>query len=101
MDRDQGSNAERQNVWVLIGIGAGVLLIPAIGLVGAMFALLPARDGEWRSALSAADESANGETVFALDVDPQECGQFATEIRIYPYHELLSHPYELGLMKWL
>jgi glycogen phosphorylase len=62
---------------------------------------LPARDGEWRSALSAADESANGETVFALDVDPQECGQFATEVRIYPYHELLSHPYELGLMKWL
>ena len=62
---------------------------------------LPARDGEWRSAFSAADESANGETVFALDVDPQECGQFATEVRIYPYHELLSHPYELGLMKWL
>jgi len=61
----------------------------------------PAPDGEWRSALAAADESANGETVFALDVDPRECGQFATEIRIYPYHELLSHPYELGLMKWL
>ncbi|HXZ58633.1 MAG TPA: alpha-glucan family phosphorylase [Steroidobacteraceae bacterium] len=62
---------------------------------------LPARDGLWRSPLSAAEESANGETVFALDVDPQECGQFATEIRIYPFHELLTHPYELGLMKWL
>jgi starch phosphorylase len=61
----------------------------------------PARDGLWRSALTAADEADRGETVFALDVEPQECGQFATEIRIYPWHELLTHPYELGLMKWL
>ena len=36
-------------------------------------------------------------SVFALDVEPPECGQFRTEIRIYPWHELLSHPYELGL----
>ncbi len=35
--------------------------------------------------------------MFALDAAPQECGQFATEVRIYPWHELLSHPYELGL----
>ena len=40
-------------------------------------------------------------TVFALDIEPPECGQFSTEVRIYPWHELLSHPYELGLMKWL
>ena len=39
--------------------------------------------------------------MFALDIEPPECGQFATEVRIYPWHELLSHPYELGLMKWL
>ena len=38
---------------------------------------------------------------FELDVEPQECGQFATEVRIYPWHELLSHDHELGLMKWL
>jgi starch phosphorylase len=61
----------------------------------------PPPDGLWRSTLSAADEQQNGETVFALDAEPRECGQFATEIRIYPCHELLSHPYELGLMKWL
>jgi starch phosphorylase len=58
-------------------------------------------DGLWRSMLTAADESPNGETTFALDVEPPECGQFGTEIRIYPFHELLTHPYELGLMKWL
>jgi starch phosphorylase len=62
---------------------------------------LAARDGLWRSVLAAAEESPNGETLFALDVEPPECGQFATEIRIYPFHELLTHPYEVGLMKWL
>jgi glycogen phosphorylase len=61
----------------------------------------PQANGLWRSTLAPVEEDERGETVFALDVEPQECGQFATEIRIYPWHELLSHPYELGLMKWL
>jgi len=61
----------------------------------------PERNGLWRAALSATDEASEGGTVFALDVEPRECGQFATEIRIYPWHELLSHPHELGLMKWV
>jgi starch phosphorylase len=58
-------------------------------------------DGIWRAALQPAGEDSDGAAVFALDVAPKECGQFATEVRIYPWHELLSHPYELGLMKWL
>ena len=62
----------------------------------------PPRAGLWHAVLSATDEhEADGSQVFALDVEPPECGQFHTEIRIYPWHELLSHPYELGLMKWL
>ncbi|MBV9619402.1 MAG: hypothetical protein JO341_00110, partial [Gammaproteobacteria bacterium] len=62
----------------------------------------PPRDGLWRAALQATDESEGaGALVFALDVEPPECGQFRTEVRIYPYHELLTHPHELGLMKWL
>jgi hypothetical protein len=63
---------------------------------------LPARDGIWHAPLKAAEDANQaGETVFALDAEPPECGQFATEIRVYPWHELLSHPFELGLMKWL
>jgi starch phosphorylase len=58
-------------------------------------------DGIWRAAFAPRGEDSDGAAVFALDVAPKECGQFATEIRIYPWHELLSHPYELGLMKWL
>jgi glycogen phosphorylase len=61
----------------------------------------PPRDGVWQAAFTATDEpQADGAVVFALDVEPPGCGQFRTEVRIYPWHELLSHPYELGLMKW-
>jgi starch phosphorylase len=61
-----------------------------------------APDGIWRAALEATgDDHVDGGAVFALDAEPKECGQFATEVRIYPWHELLSHPHELGLMKWL
>jgi starch phosphorylase len=58
-------------------------------------------EGLWRAAFEPAGEDSDGAAVFALDVEPKECGQFATEVRIYPRHELLSHPFELGLMKWL
>ena len=61
----------------------------------------PPRDGVWQAAFTATDEQqADGAVVFALDVEPPGCGQFRTEVRIYPWHELLSHAYELGLMKW-
>jgi glycogen phosphorylase len=60
------------------------------------------RDGVWHAAFTATDEhDADGAVIFALDVEPPECGQFRTEVRIYPWHELLSHPNELGLMKCL
>jgi len=59
-------------------------------------------DGLWTAPLVATGEhESDGAAVFALNAAPPECGQFATEIRLYPFHELLSHPYELGLMKWV
>ncbi|MGH8149903.1 MAG: alpha-glucan family phosphorylase [Steroidobacteraceae bacterium] len=59
-------------------------------------------DGLWSARLTATGEhEPDGAAVFALDAEPPASGQFATELRIYPFHELLSHPYELGLMKWL
>jgi starch phosphorylase len=60
------------------------------------------RGGLWYAALTPTDETtSDGAVIFAMDVEPPECGQFQTELRIYPWHELLSHPYELGLMKRL
>jgi starch phosphorylase len=62
----------------------------------------PPPAGLWQAAFEATGErEGDGAVVFALDVEPQECGQFRTEVRIFPRHELLSHPHELGLMKWL
>lgn len=42
-----------------------------------------------------------GETVFAITVQPEKCGRLEYHIRVYPYHELLTHPFELGMMRWL
>jgi len=29
------------------------------------------------------------------------CGKLVYRIRAYPYHELLTHPFETGLMIWV
>lgn len=58
------------------------------------------RDGLWTATLQPTGEhESDGSAVFAVDARPTECGQFATELRIYPWHELLAHPFELGLLK--
>jgi glycogen phosphorylase len=43
----------------------------------------------------------DGEHRFTLDLRPESCGLVSLRIRMYPYHELLAHPLELGLMVWL
>lgn len=61
-----------------------------------------AQDGLWIEQLGPTGEILeDGSVVFALDAQPTECGQFATEVRVYPWHELLTHPFELGLLKRL
>ncbi|HEX8757254.1 MAG TPA: alpha-glucan family phosphorylase [Steroidobacteraceae bacterium] len=62
----------------------------------------PERNGLWCAPLGPTGEhEADGAAVFALDAEPPECGQFATEVRMYPRHDLQPHQYALGLMKWL
>ena len=61
----------------------------------------PVSPGHWRASLQPTGEWADGAAVFALEAEPPGCGQFATEIRMYPWHELLSHAHGMGLMKWL
>ena len=43
----------------------------------------------------------HGEHRFTLDLSPELCGKLQLKIRAYPRHPALSHPFELGLMKWL
>ncbi len=41
------------------------------------------------------------ECLFNLDLTPEMCGRLLYRVRVYPYHELLTHPFETGLMVWL
>ncbi|MCW9012855.1 MAG: alpha-glucan family phosphorylase [Gammaproteobacteria bacterium] len=43
----------------------------------------------------------NGSHIFSLDLQPVNSGINYYKIRIFPYHELLSHPLETGYMIWL
>ena len=43
----------------------------------------------------------DGERRFTLDLRPESCGLMPLRIRLYPYHDQLAHPLELGLMVWL
>ena len=42
-----------------------------------------------------------GENIFALEMQPEHCGELEYRIRIYPYHDLLTHSFEMGMMRWL
>jgi starch phosphorylase len=43
----------------------------------------------------------SGEIRFVTELTPELCGNLEYRIRVYPYHELLTHPFELGMMRWL
>jgi starch phosphorylase len=42
-----------------------------------------------------------GEHRFVLELSPEHCGRLGYRIRMYPHHELLTHPFEMGMMRWL
>jgi len=41
------------------------------------------------------------EHLYVLEFRPDLCGKIEYRIRIYPYHELLTHRFEMGMMTWL
>ena len=45
--------------------------------------------------------SAEGEHRYVLELTPELCGKLEYRIRLYPHHELLTHPHEMGMMLWL
>ena len=57
--------------------------------------------GVWHTLMQPTGAWEGDAAVFQLDAEPPGCGQFASEVRVYPWHELLAHPYGMGLMKWL
>lgn len=51
--------------------------------------------------LQAGDMTVEGETLFRLDLKPSLAGLQYYKLRVYPYHSLLTHRYEMGYMVWL
>ena len=45
--------------------------------------------------------SDSGEQRYVLDFTPESCGRFDYRVRVFPYHDLLTHRLETGLMRWL
>jgi len=41
-----------------------------------------------------------GETFFVLNLEPESSGRLLYRIRCYPFQDLLTHRFELGLMVW-
>jgi len=54
---------------------------------------------QYRFAADGAADS-GGKRRFVLELAPDICGRLDYRIRAYPWHELLTHPFELGLMLW-
>jgi starch phosphorylase len=41
------------------------------------------------------------EHLFVAELTPELCGKLEYRIRVYPHHELLTHRFEMGMMRWL
>ena len=54
-----------------------------------------------RAQFTAVQKLDSGGTRYILEFEPEWCGRLSYQVRMYPYHELLIHPFELGLMVWL
>ena len=47
------------------------------------------------------DQGSQSATLFSVQWTPIDCGLKQYRLRLYPYHQLLSHPFEMGRMLWL
>ena len=58
-------------------------------------------EGKAQRVVLEAREAADGAHIYATDLQPVNSGLQEMRIRLYPFNELLSHRFELGLMIWL
>ena len=42
-----------------------------------------------------------GEERFRIDLKPGLAGRLEYRVRVFPRHDLLTHPFEMGLSTWL
>jgi starch phosphorylase len=59
-------------------------------------------EGQWRAEFTPTGMGTDdGAAVYTVSAVPPTTGQYQLEVRVYPWHEHLSHPLEVGLMKTL
>jgi glycogen phosphorylase len=59
-------------------------------------------NGQWRAEFTAAGPvAADGTAEYEVAAVPPGTGQYQLEVRAYPWHPLLTHPLEMGLIKSL
>jgi starch phosphorylase len=76
-------------------------VLPASPMEAPLYTSFGAAPVAGRESLRFTGETVPEGHVFALDATPPWSGQLALRIRVMPQHELLSHPHETGLLKWL
>lgn len=50
---------------------------------------------------NANNSSSDGKHIFRLELNPNVSGKQFMKIRMYPHHEYLCHPFEMGCMVWV
>ncbi|MBS1136412.1 MAG: hypothetical protein H6R11_366 [Proteobacteria bacterium] len=65
----------------------------------------PARNGQpknsKRMVMEYSGRTAGNDYLYELELTPELCGKIEYKFRVYPSHELLTHPFEMGMMVWL
>ena len=61
----------------------------------------PGHESNYHFRFSHEGTTKDGAHHFVLNLTPDLCGRLDYRIRAYPYHPLLTHPLELGLVRWL
>ena len=57
-------------------------------------------DGTRRSYALTPSGSTDGEARYRVELAPDLCGHLSYRLRAYPAHPDLTHPFEMGLMRW-
>ena len=58
-------------------------------------------NGKGRFFVHASQVPDSQEHRYVLDYTPETCGRFDYRLRVFPYHDLLTHRLETGLMLWV
>jgi starch phosphorylase len=54
-----------------------------------------------RYALQPEQALENGEYLYVRELTPDQCGKMEYQVRAFPTHPLLTHPFEMGMTIWL